>query len=133
RRSMTKVAVAVMIVLVSTDVRAQSAATDAPFIVLLPRPSSLTLDVREAGRTLAIERRIDERRAMRLTALQTPPTRRVRHPVLLGAVIGGVGGFVLNASACRTGESVCTSAGNLMMAGIGAGVGAFVGWLVAGR
>ena len=52
---------------------------------------------------------------------------RVRHPVLLGAAIGAGAGFVINAAACRTGESVCTSGGNVLMAGIGAGIGAAIG------
>jgi hypothetical protein len=53
------------------------------------------------------------------------------HPVLLGAAIGAGAGFLLNATACRTGESVCTGPGNLLMAAIGAGIGAAIGALVS--
>ena len=57
---------------------------------------------------------------------QAQPKARSGHPVLIGAAIGAGSGFLLNATACRTGESVCTGAGNLLMAGIGALVGVLV-------
>jgi hypothetical protein len=62
---------------------------------------------------------------------QAQPKRRIGHPVLLGATIGGTGGFVLNATQCRTGESFCTGAGNALMAGIGAAIGAGIGALIS--
>ena|SRR5215510_2071423 len=62
---------------------------------------------------------------------QSQQKTRTGHPVLLGAVIGGTAGFVLNATQCRTGESFCTGAGNALMAGIGAAIGATVGALIS--
>ena len=62
---------------------------------------------------------------------QSQPKRRIGHPVLLGAAIGGTAGFVLNATQCRTGESFCTGAGNALMAGIGAAIGAGVAALIS--
>jgi hypothetical protein len=62
---------------------------------------------------------------------QSQQAKRTGHPVLLGAVIGGTAGFVINATQCRTGESVCTGAGNALMAGIGAAIGAAVGALIS--
>jgi hypothetical protein len=53
------------------------------------------------------------------------------HPVLVGAAIGAGAGFLINATACRTGESICTGAGNVLVAGIGAAIGAAVGALVS--
>lgn len=130
---MTKVVVAVLIALVArTGVFAQSLTSDAPFAdptLRLEHPIAL----RDAVYVATGETRRLERRREAGASQQTPTTHRVRHPVLLGAVIGGATGFVLNASACGTGEAFCTSAGNLFMAGVGAGVGAVVGWLVAGR
>jgi len=62
---------------------------------------------------------------------QTQQKAHHGHPVLLGAAIGAGAGFLLNATACRTGESVCTGPGNLLMAAIGAGIGAAIGALVS--
>jgi hypothetical protein len=83
----------------------------------LQRPGTSTF--RHIGRTLD-----------RSTGQAQPNTRR-GHPVLIGAAIGAGAGFLINATACRTGESVCSTPGNLMMAGIGAGIGALVGVLVS--
>ena len=55
------------------------------------------------------------------------------HPVLTGAAIGAGAAYLINATACKTGESVCSAPGNLLMAGIGAGIGALVGVLVSRR
>lgn len=133
---MTKIVAAVAIALVArTGVFAQSLqsfTSDAASRGNVGR-APLVIDVRDVTEDVDVRHRISRRDMAERASLQTPPARRVRHPVLLGAAIGAGAGFVLNASACRTGESVCTSAGNLMMAGIGAGVGAVVGWLVAGR
>jgi hypothetical protein len=82
------------------------------------------------------------RGALQLTGATTPfslaPTHapskaRKSHPVMIGAAIGAGAGYLLNATACRTGESVCTVPGNILMAGIGAGVGAVVGLFVGRR
>lgn len=64
---------------------------------------------------------------------QTAAKQSNGHPVLIGAAIGAGAGFLINATACRTGESVCSGAGNLLMAGIGAGAGALVGLLISRR
>jgi hypothetical protein len=53
------------------------------------------------------------------------------HPILLGAAIGAGAGFLLNATACNTGESVCSGPGNVLMAAIGAGIGAAIGAVVS--
>jgi hypothetical protein len=70
-------------------------------------------------------------RIVKIVANQSQQHRRVRHPVLLGAAIGAGAGFLINATACRTGESICTGGGNVLMAGIGGGIGAAVGALVS--
>jgi hypothetical protein len=62
---------------------------------------------------------------------QAQPKTLSRHPVLIGAAIGAGGGLLINVTACRTGESVCSAPGNLLMAGIGAGIGALFGVLVS--
>jgi len=62
---------------------------------------------------------------------QLQPNTRSSHPVLIGAAIGGGAGLLINVTACRTGESVCSAPGNLLMAGIGAGIGALVRVLVS--
>ena len=62
---------------------------------------------------------------------QAQPNTRSGHPVLTGAAIGAGAGLLINATACRTGESVCSAPGNLLMTGIGAGIGALVGVLVS--
>jgi hypothetical protein len=131
---MTRVVATLLFAFVArTAVFAQTLTSDAPFTAAAPRLEH-PVALRDAVYVATEAHRLDfDRRHQADASLQTSTPHRVRHPVLLGAVIGGATGFVLNASACRTGESVCTSAGNLMMAGIGAGVGAFVGWLVAGR
>jgi hypothetical protein len=122
------VAVVAIAVGMPAAVRAQTPTGDERFVVKA-RPVPLVLDIDDAVRRVV---RRDVRELVS-ASVQTPAGHHVRHPVLIGAAIGAGAGFVLNASACRTGESVCTSAGNLMMAGIGAGVGSVIGWLVAGR
>lgn len=73
------------------------------------------------------------REAARLAQVEPPARRkkRISHPVWLGAAIGASAGFVVHATQCRTGEGLCTGAGNALMAGIGAGVGAAIAILVA--
>jgi hypothetical protein len=80
---------------------------------------SATLEFRHSGQ--ALDR----------GASQTQPSTRSGHPVLIGAAIGAGAGLLINVTACRTGESVCSTPGNLLMAGIGAGIGALVGLLVS--
>jgi hypothetical protein len=62
---------------------------------------------------------------------QAQPNARRGHPVLIGAAIGAGAGVLINVTACRTGESVCSARGNFLMAGIGAGIGALLGVLVS--
>ena len=76
---------------------------------------------------------VDSREAFTTASTQTPSKRRNGHPVLIGAAIGAGAGYLINVTACRTGESVCSGAGDLMTAGIGAGIGALVGLLIARR
>ena len=71
--------------------------------------------------------------AFNRAASQPQPSVHHGHPVLIGAAVGAGAGYVLNATACRTGESVCTVPGNLLLAGIGAGIGAVIGVLISRR
>jgi len=38
---------------------------------------------------------------------------------------------MINATQCRSGDSICTGGGNALMAGIGAAIGATVGALIS--
>jgi hypothetical protein len=69
------------------------------------------------GADIAI--RLEEReRFVETPDHQSQQKTRTGHPVLIGGAIGATAGLVLNATAYRTGESVCTGAA--LMAGIGA-------------
>jgi hypothetical protein len=127
---MTKIVPTLLIVAsISAGARAQSATFESP-LRTATYPLAHAIEAREPVRLSPGWLHADARHDPPGAPSQTQSGHRVRHPVLLGAAIGAGAGFVLNASACRTGESVCTAAGNLMMAGIGAGVGAVVGAIV---
>jgi hypothetical protein len=91
---------------------------------------ALMVELGELRRSAALESRHPEQ-ALEGGPSQAQPNARIGHPVLIGAAIGAGAGFLINATACRTGESVCSAPGNLLMAGIGAGIGALVGVLVS--
>jgi hypothetical protein len=60
------------------------------------------------------------------------PARRGGHPILIGALIGGAGMFVLTRAECgwQYGEAACSGAGTMLLTGAGVGIGAAAGAIV---
>ncbi len=121
-------AISILLILPSTGF-AQSPTHDPSSTERIGR-IALIVEIGQLQRSAALEFR-HSRQALDLGPSQAQPNTRSGHPVLIGAAIGAGAGLLINATACRTGESVCSAPGNLLMAGIGAGIGALVGVLVS--
>ena len=124
-----------LVLIAPSSVRAQAitGAADRPE-ESAPFESSRSFDLRHLEREAA---RLS-RGEMAAAAAQTPqPSDRSwagRHPVALGALIGGAAGTIWGASACSSGGCKADSLTGPLMAlgaGVGAGIGAGVGAVVS--
>jgi hypothetical protein len=127
---MKKGVAAILILLIFPSIGLAQSTADDPGSTGGVRRIALMVEMDQQRRSPALEFRYPAQSFDRGLS-QAQPKARSGHPVLIGAAIGAGAGFLINATACRTGESVCTAPGNILMAGIGAGVGALVGVLVS--